>query len=107
MKRMAAVGTLAFLLLGCSLSRVAPQTDAIHLEILFPDAGEVFFASSLDGFSLHPAAKGKDGRWRISVTAKTEFRYFFLVDGKQVLPPCRMKEADDFGFYNCIAGYDG
>ncbi len=56
---------------------------------------------SLDGFEPHET-RNDDGRWVVSLPSDSPFRYYYLLDGKMFLPPCRMKEKDDFGSENCI-----
>jgi hypothetical protein len=61
----------------------------------------VTFACSLDDFKPHDARK-VDGRWVVSVPGREPFRYFYVLDGEPFLPPCDLKENDDFGSKNCI-----
>ena len=61
----------------------------------------MLLASSHDHFVPREARK-ENKRWVVSLPADSRFRYFYLVDGEIYLPPCRMKENDDFGSENCI-----
>ncbi len=67
-----------------------------------PSARTIQFAHSKDGYTLHPAKKIDSRTWRIMVPADSEFSYFYLVDGNIFLPPCPLREKDDFGTENCI-----
>ena len=66
------------------------------------EARQVFFLSSLDGYEEHETRKIDDKTWEILVHADSEFKYFYMVDGKPFLPACSLKEKDDFGSENCI-----
>jgi 1,4-alpha-glucan branching enzyme len=99
------ISVLAALLLvsGCARGshyRVADGRVTFYLDL--PDAQQVYFAYSLDGFRLHETNKQRAGTWTIAVPADIEFRYFFIVDGVVHLPDCKVREADDFGSENCI-----
>lgn len=99
------ISVLAALLLisGCARGfhyRVADERVTFYLDL--PDAQQVYFACSLDGFRLHEANEQRAGTWTIAAPADIEFRYFFLVDGAPYLPGCDIREADDFGSENCI-----
>ncbi|MBN2059057.1 MAG: hypothetical protein JW882_01460 [Deltaproteobacteria bacterium] len=96
-----------FILLACGISGCAGhyysiEKDVLHLYLLKPEAGSVYFASSLDGFELHGVKKIDDKTWEVQLPAKREFKYFYVVDDVVFLPPCRFTEADDFGSKNCI-----
>jgi len=67
-----------------------------------PEASEVLFASSLDDFRLHPAVRSGRSRWVVTVPADNAFSYFYMVDDRLFLPPCTLREPDDFGNENCI-----
>jgi hypothetical protein len=67
-----------------------------------PDAGRVYFFSSMDGYKLQKATRVDEKTWQINTPAKTEFKYFYKVDGAVYLPDCRLKEQDDFGSQICI-----
>ncbi|MDD5723490.1 MAG: hypothetical protein PHY29_07080 [Syntrophales bacterium] len=87
---------------GCAPHFHTIRGDGVHLYLRAPSAGEVFFASSLDGYASHPATKNDRGVWEYSVPAQREFRYFYIVDGQVFVPPCRLREQDDFGSENCV-----
>ena len=42
----------------------------------------------------------------VSINASRDFRYFYLVDGKVLIPDCRMVEQDDFGGANCVYSHN-
>jgi hypothetical protein len=60
------------------------------------------FASSSDAYAAHAATRVGETTWEITVPGRTEFNYFYIVDGIVYLPECRFHENDDFGSKNCI-----
>lgn len=89
-------------LFGCSTSHyVTIHADTVTLCLQVPEASRVQFAASTDTFALHEAVRDNDGCWLIKGLKNSEFRYFYLVDGKVFVPDCRFTEADDFGSVNC------
>ena len=98
-----------WVLLVCSLAGgcVLPQAgrrEAIELELTLtrPVTGEVYFVSSLDQFTAHPARREDVSTWTWRVAGDQPFTYFFLVDGEVVLPDCGLTVQDDFGEKNCV-----
>ena len=87
---------------GCTTHYYRVKGSKIHLYLKKPDAKNVFFASSLDGYELHQAKQKDNGIWEVSVSFGDEFSYFYMADGDLLIPPCRYKEKDDFGSENCI-----
>ena len=90
------------LISGCAKRFYRVEDDKVTFNLDLPAAQRVEFAYSLDGFRLHSVQKKQDGTWEISVPADMEFKYFFMVDGAVFLPECDVREADDFGYENCI-----
>jgi hypothetical protein len=86
---------------GCATHYYQVRGDTISLYLDKPDAKQVNFACSLDGFKPQSTAK-VDGQWVMSLPSDRPFRYFYVLDGKVYLPHCQMKENDDFGSKNCI-----
>lgn len=87
---------------GCTRQHyVIIEAETLTLYLQAPQAATVRFASSVDQFALHAAVRKGDGSWVISGLANKEFQYFYLVDGKVVLPECRFQQNDDFGTANC------
>ena len=66
------------------------------------EAEAVYFAYSLDNYQLHPTERTNDETWAIHVSGDKTFKYFYLVDGTVYIPPCTLRETDDFGSENCI-----
>jgi len=93
---------LVISLIGCASHDYRIKDDARYFYLDKQDAGIVQFAHSKDGYILHLAEKVDSRTWRIMVPSDSEFTYFYLVDGKIFLPPCPLKEKDDFGSENCI-----
>lgn len=94
------LGLAVAVIAGCTTHYYTKQGDLVS--IILKKAQEVYFASSLDQFTLHAAQKNGPGNWKIQVPGNGTFRYFYLVDGAVYLPDCMFKEFDDFGEQNCI-----
>jgi hypothetical protein len=91
-----------FFVAGCAGHFYREEADRVHLYLRDGRAGEVQFASSLDGFGLHRINKVDAKTWVMTVPKSGEFRYFYLVDGRIYFPDCQYREMDDFGSYNCL-----
>lgn len=105
MRTISLIMILSFLsLAGCSASPHHFKVDngKVDLFLEAEGAGQVLFASSLDGFKMHKAVKDGDATWKVTMPADREFSYFYLVDGAAHPTPCELKETDDFGSSNCI-----
>ena len=89
-------------LTACAGHYYKVRGELVHFHLKIPDAESVVFLSSLDGYESHKVKKSSNETWEISVPAKAEFKYFFIVDGKHFLPDCDLKEFDDFGSENCV-----
>jgi len=85
---------------GGHYSRVEQGTVSLYLN--GSEASLVYFATSLDGYELHEAARIDDDTWEVQVPSDKEFKYFYIVDGVAYVPACEMREKDDFGSENCI-----
>jgi uncharacterized lipoprotein YajG len=93
----------AFYLTGCAATQYyQSQSDRVTFYLKAPEARGVAFASSLDAFNPRLASKISASRWAVTVAAKSEFRYFYIVDGAVYVPECKFYEKDDFGSRNCI-----
>ena len=92
-----AISTVA----GCTTHYYKTQNDLVSI-YLKKNAQQVYFASSIDRYTLHPIDRNGKGCWEIQVSGNEAFRYFYVVDGKVYVPDCRFKEFDDFGMQNCI-----
>ncbi len=97
---------LLLLLAGCAQHYYRVNNGQVHLYLKAPEAESVYFISSLDGFRPHAISKTPRGKWGVSLPAAREFRYFYLVDGHVYHPPCKYREGDDFGAFNCIFSPD-
>lgn len=108
MRKFILVALVIFLLLlgGCARHFYRVDNGRVHLYLKAPEAESVYFISSLDKFKPHAASKMPRGEWRVSLPAAREFRYFYLVDGHVYHPPCKYREKDDFGAFNCIYNPD-
>lgn len=92
-----------FLLAGCAPKHyTAIEGDSLVLYFFNREAKEVLFASSTDDFQLHAAKRSSDHLWKVVLPVSQNFRYFYKVDGKLVIPDCQYKESDDFGSQNCV-----
>jgi hypothetical protein len=91
-----------FFLAGCAAHYSREENGRVHLYLKDGRAREVQFASSRDGFVLHPAEKADAKTWKATVPMGGEFQYFYVVDGRVRLPDCPYREEDDFGSHNCL-----
>lgn len=99
----ALVVLLPLLLSACAGSHYYQEKDGVvSFYFKHPEATEVLLACSLDRFQPHPAARDRDGTWKVAIRSPRGFRYFYLVDGEVVVPECRLSETDDFGARNCL-----
>jgi hypothetical protein len=89
-------------LTGCNPHYHRIEGDRLHMYLDQPDAQRVELRCDFDGFQKRAAQKNDDGLWEVSLPFTHDFKYFYKVDGKVFLPPCRYKEMDDFGSKNCI-----
>ena len=93
---------LTMILAGCAHHEIHRDGQTVILTLRAPQARDVQFASSLDGFLLHPARPLGGSTWEVRVPDGSPFRYFYLVDKEVYVPECRFSEADDFGSRDCI-----
>ncbi len=87
---------------GCASHYYQKNDDSVSIFLKKAAAGQVYFLSSLDGFKPRRAIRVDGKTWLVKAPAKTEFRYFYKVDGAVYLPACRLQEQDDFGSKTCI-----
>jgi len=88
---------------GCaSHYTLRPSEQVVELRLFSPFAERVFFYCSVNGFRAQPADTTIWRYWTIKVNYNEPFAYFYVVDGKVVVPDCALQEQDDFGSYNCI-----
>jgi hypothetical protein len=75
-----------------------------HVEIFLaaPRAQSVVLVVAGDPYQQVQALRGDSGIWKVTLNRTSEFKYFYLVDGKTYLPDCRLRENDDFGSNNCV-----
>ncbi|MBU0947044.1 MAG: glycogen-binding domain-containing protein [Proteobacteria bacterium] len=95
------------LLILCSMGcgkKYFVQVNDDSLSFFYPDtkAKDVSFAFSADHFRPHPATKGPENVWQVTVPLNNEFSYFYIVDGEVTLPDCPNTVLDDFGTKNCF-----
>ncbi len=93
---------LAVLLCACSVHQIRPAGDELRLRLKNPAANKVVLYCSFDGFEPHPASRIDDRTWEVSVPLHDNFSYFYLVDDKLFMPPCRQSQNDDFGGTSCV-----
>lgn len=92
---------ILLLLGGCSTHYHRIEDDTLTLYLKKPGALQVFLACSSDNF-VPRKARNANSSWTVSVSSRATFRYFYIVDNQTYLPPCRIREKDDFGSENCI-----
>ena len=102
MNRIIGLVVLLVIFTGCATHYFRVRDDVVHVYLKKTDAQTVLFASSQNGFVLQEVAKNRDGLWETTAPSGNEFRYFYIIDGKVFIPPCALKEADDYGAENCI-----
>jgi hypothetical protein len=94
---------MVLFIVGCAQQHsIQVHDDSLSLYYDDAKAKEVFFASSADHFTYHPAIKDSGDIWQVTVPLKKEFTYFYIVDGKVVMPDCPNTVFDDFGTKNCL-----
>jgi hypothetical protein len=95
---------LVLFLSGCARSHYYIDAGGGEVDVYVKEkeAREVLFFSSADHFQPHQAQKMSGGLWRVTMPDRKEIRYFYMIDGKKVLPDCRWREEDDFGSENCV-----
>jgi hypothetical protein len=89
-------------LMGCANHFYQVKENSLHLYLKKPEAHNVSFAYSGDGYRLHQTEKLDSKTWMVTVPVGLEFTYFYIIDGIAYVPSCRLKEKDDFGSENCI-----
>ena len=89
-------------LVGCTSHYYDVNRNGVHFYLEMPNSEKVYFLSSLDGYKPHRAKEVGPDRWQVNLPADREFTYFYYVDGNIFVPPCRLRENDDFGSQNCI-----
>ena len=87
---------------GCASHYYQKNNDTVSIFLKKPDARQVYFLSSLDGYKPRKVARVDSRTWQVNTPAKKEFKYFYNVDGAVYLPECQLKEQDDFGSKICI-----
>lgn len=103
MKRnIVAIVTAIMLFAGCTNHYYSVNKDSVEFYLKRPKSQHVYFLSSLDGFKPHKAMLVDHKTWLVNMPANAEFKYFYNVDGDLYVPPCKLKENDDFGSQNCI-----
>jgi len=97
-----AVFFVAFSLSGCGTHYFRDGGKAVRVYLKYRGATTVLFACSLDRFRLRAAERAGGDTWMVEIPSGAEFSYFYVVDGRTYVPPCPLKEQDDFGSENCI-----
>ena len=92
----------ALCLAGCSTHYYLEKDNTVTIYLKLTGAESVVFASSLNRFARKKAIQIKKDTWAVTVPDDSPFTYFYIVDGKVYIPPCRLSETDDFGAENCI-----
>jgi hypothetical protein len=86
---------------GCSTHFYKFDQHKVTIYLKNPKAQTTIFACSLDGYEGR-LLKQHNGLWAVTLPSDKPFRYFYMVDGEIFLPPCPLKEKDDFETENCI-----
>lgn len=106
MKKWFFIVVFGVLLAGCQNHFYKVKDDSLVFYLNHPDANIVQLRCSFDGYEVHSAQKTGCDMWEVSVPFNSEFSYFYIVDDNIFLPPCPLKEKDDFGSENCIFVHD-
>lgn len=94
---------LIFLMAACAKEHsVQINDDTLSFYYRDGTAKEILFAGSHDHFNTHPAIKGSDSIWQMTVPLKKEITYFYIVDGVVTVPNCQNTVLDDYGSKNCL-----
>lgn len=93
---------MSALMMGCASHWVSRKGGEVALYLKAPDATEVIFYCSLDGYAPRRATEVRNGVWRAELPVDRGCRYFYRIDGEMVAPPCHQREFDDFGGENCL-----
>jgi hypothetical protein len=96
------IAGILFFCTGCASHYFRLKGNTLHMYLKGPDAEVVYFSSSLDGYEPHRARRVAAKTWEMTLPTHEEFTYYYIVDGAVYLPPCRLKEYDDFGGENCV-----
>lgn len=91
-----------FSITGCATHEYRVINQELHIYLKDKSAEKVYILSSLDEYTPRKAIDTGSGTWEAILPSDAEFKYFFLVDDKVIVPACDMKEKDDFGSENCI-----
>jgi len=102
MKTLFIVFLFAGVLSSCAHHYYRIEDSAVSIYLKAPGASSVLYATSLDGFDLHPATKIDKNTWAFRAPDSTQFSYFYVIDGSVFVPECDYREYDDFGSANCI-----
>ena len=92
----------ALLAAGCASHDVRQNNGQAVFYLRCSQAREVALATSLDGFVPHKTRRTGFDLWVVEVKASQDFSYFYLVDGKVLMPDCRSIQQDDFGGVTCV-----
>jgi hypothetical protein len=87
---------------GCAAHYHVINSGHVEMYLSAPQAQSVVLVVSSDPFQQVQALREDSGMWRATLNRLSEFKYFYLVDGKTYLPDCRLREKDDFGSNNCV-----
>jgi hypothetical protein len=87
---------------GCVSHYHVIDSGHVEMYLVAPRAQSVILVVSGDPFQQLKARRDDSGMWKVSLNRVSEFKYFYVVDGKSYLPECRMRENDDFGSNNCV-----
>jgi len=87
---------------GCATHYQVITSGHVEMFLTAPQAQSVVLVVSSDPFQQVQARRDDSGMWKVTLNRLSEFKYFYLVDGKTYQPDCRLRENDDFGSNNCV-----
>ena len=86
--------------------KVSVKKTETEFSLLAPQAESVFLSGDFNQWNIssHPLKKGKDGKWKISLSLNPgQYQYRFLVDGEWQNDPSSTEfVANPFGTSNCL-----
>jgi hypothetical protein len=87
---------------GCAAHYHLLTNGHLEMYLTAPQAQSVVLVVCSDPFQQVQALRDDAGTWKVTLNRLSEFKYFYLVDGKTYLPDCPLRENDDFGSTNCV-----
>ena len=101
-RRLLLVLTLVWAAAGCAVHYQKVDSGSVDLYLRMPGAHSVLLMITDDTLHAVETVRTIGGAWKTTLKGNREFNYFYLVDGRVVVPDCALREKDDFGGDNCV-----